>query len=324
MDIFTHTLMGTLPCFLLLGKISPEAIILLWIMAIFPDADIFVEPFTKKWSLYYLSHKAASHSYIIGIIITGIVSVPLSLLRVVPFIEIWIAGAIGYSIHITLDFFGASKVPIFYPFSKKEFRIIADRAINPLLGLFSGINLLILLGYYFISPYYHVFMELASFYLIVYFAYFGTRLMLRLIIQLLLPKGSHYIPGFIPFFYLIYTQNSSEENIKFNLDKKFAFSLKKKALLQKSILKNSPEMTFFQKTKEIGSEYRFFHKWNAIIPFIQENEKSIKVVLILAESYSRMSSYFLSVVFDKNTKQVISKSESFGHFKKWKIQGFNS
>jgi hypothetical protein len=83
-------------------------------------------------------------------------------------------------------------------------------------------------------------------------------------------------------------------------------------------------MTFFQKTKEIGSEYRFFHKWNAIIPFIQENEKSIKVVLILAESYSRMSSYFLSVVFDKNTKQVISKSESFGHFKKWKIQGFNS
>ena len=238
MDIFTHTLMGTLPCFLLLGKISPEAIILLWIMAIFPDADIFIEPFTKKWNLYYLSHKAASHSYVIGIIITGIFSAPVSLLRVVPFIEIWIAGAIGYSIHISLDFFGASKVPIFYPFSKKEFRIIADRAINPLLGLFSGINLLILLGYYFISPYYHVFMELTSFYLIVYFAYFGTRLMLRLIIQLLLPKESHYIPGFIPFFYLIYTQNSSEEDIKFNLDKKFAFSLKKKALMQKSILNN--------------------------------------------------------------------------------------
>jgi len=321
MDIFTHTLMGTLPCFLLLGKISPEAIILLWIMAIFPDADIFVEPFTKKWSLYYLSHKAASHSYIIGIIITGIFSAPISLLRVVPFIEIWIAGAIGYSIHITLDFFGASKVPIFYPISKKEFRIIADRAINPLLGLFSGINLLILLGYYFISPYYHVFMELASFYLIVYFAYFGTRLMLRLIIQLLLPKGSHYIPGFIPFFYLIYTYNSSEENIKFNLDKKFVFSLKKK-LLNQRFLKNSDQMMQIEQAIKISQEYRFFHKWNSIIPFIRESEQKVNIVLVLAESYSRMRSYFLSVVIDKETKQIISKEDGFGSFQAWQNKEF--
>ena len=148
--------------------------------------------------------------------------------------------------------------------------------------------------------------------------------MLRLIIQLLLPKESHYIPGFIPFFYLIYTQNSSEEDIKFNLDKKFAFSLRKKALIQKSILKHSPDMTFFQKTKEISGEYRFFHKWNDIINFFQESEYKINVLLILAESYSRTSSYFISVVFDKKTQQVISKNESFGHFKKWKVQGFNS
>ena len=168
MDIFTHILMGTLPCFLLLGKVSPEAIILLWIMAILPDADIFIEPFSKKRNLYFLSHKAASHSYIIGIIITGIISMGVSLLRGVLFFEIWIAGAIGFSIHVSLDFFGASKVPIFYPLSKREFRIIADRAINPLLALFSGINLLTLLVYYYISPYYHVFMALTSFYLIIY------------------------------------------------------------------------------------------------------------------------------------------------------------
>ena len=129
--------MGTLPCFLLLGKISPEAIILLWVMAIFPDIDIFIEPFIKKRNLYFLSHKAASHSYIIGIVITGIISALISYFRGVQFAEIWIAGFIGFSIHVSLDFFGASKVPIFYPFSKMEFRIIADRAINPLLALFS-------------------------------------------------------------------------------------------------------------------------------------------------------------------------------------------
>ncbi len=317
MEIFTHMLMGTLPCFLLLGKISPEAIILLWVMAIFPDADLFVEPFTKKRNLYFLSHKAASHSYVIGIIVTGIFSVPISLLRGVVFFEIWVAGIIGFSIHITLDFFGASKVPLIYPFSKREFRIIADRAINPVLGLFSGINLLILLGNYFLRPYYHIFMELTSFYLILYFSYFGTRLILRLIIQLLLPKGSHYIPGFIPFFYLIYTKNSSEESIQFNLDKKFTFSLKKKVLINQSFLKNSNEFAYIEQVIKISNEYRFFHKWNSMIPFIRENKRNINVVLILTESYSRTRSYFLSVVIDKETKQILSREDGFGSFKTW-------
>ena len=314
--------MGTLPCFLLLGKISLEAIILLWIMAIFPDLDIFVEPFTKKRNLYFLSHKAASHSYIIGIIITGIISVLVSLLRGVPFFEIWVAGAIGFSIHVSLDFFGASKVPIFYPFSKREFRIIADRAINPLLALFSGINLLTLLVYFFIKPYYHVFMALTSFYLIIYIGYFGIRLLLRIIVQLRLPKGSHYIPGFIPFFYLIYTRNSSEVSIKFNLNMKFAFSLKKKVLINQSFLKNTDEITYIEQAIKISQEYRFFHKWNSMIPFIRENEQNVNVILILAESYSKRRSYFLSVVIHKETKKILSREDGFGSFQVWENKEF--
>lgn len=322
MDIFTHILMGTLPCFLLLGKVSPEAIILLWIMAILPDADIFIEPFSKKRNLYFLSHKAASHSYIIGIIITGIISMGVSLLRGVLFFEIWIAGAIGFSIHVSLDFFGASKVPIFYPLSKREFRLIADRAINPLLALFSGINLLTILGYYFISPYYHVFMALTSFYMIIYFIYFGIRIILRIIVQLLLPKGSHYIPGFIPFLYLIYTKNSLEESINYMLNKKFAFSLNKKTLLNQSFLKVTDQMGYIEQAIKVSREYRFFHKWNSIIPFIRENEKRVNVVLVLAESYSRMRSYFLSVVIDKNTKQILTKEDGFGSFQVWQSKAF--
>ncbi|MFW9882062.1 MAG: metal-dependent hydrolase [Candidatus Thorarchaeota archaeon] len=317
MDIFTHILMGTLPCFLLLFKTSPEAIIFLWIMAIFPDMDIFVDPFTKKRNLYFLSHKAASHSYVMGIIITGIMSVPISLLRDVPLFEIWVTGAIGFSIHVSLDFFGASKVPIFYPFSKREFRIIADRAINPILALFSGINLLTLLIYYFIKPYYHVFIALTSFYLIIYFIYFGIRLILRIIVQLQLPKGSHYIPGFVPFFYLIYTRNSSGGSIKFKLDKRFAFSKKKKEILDQIFLKNKDEITYIEQTINISKDYRFFHKWNSIIPFIHQNEQRVHVILILAESYSKMRSYFISVVIHKETKKILSKKDGFGSFQVW-------
>lgn len=314
--------MGTLPCFLLLFKISPEAIIFLWIMAIFPDMDIFVDPFTKKRNLYFLSHKAASHSYVIGIIITGIMSVPISLSRGVPFFEIWIAGATGYSIHVSLDFFGASKVPIFYPLSRREFRILADRAINPILALFSGINLLTLLIYYYIKPYYYVFMALTSFYLIVYFAYFGIRFILRLITQIRLPKGSYYIPGFIPFFYLIYTKNSSEESIKFKLCTKFAFSRKKKVILNQKFPNNSEEIAYIEQAIDISKEYRFFHKWNSMIPFIHQNEKRIHIILILAESYSKMRSYFLSIVIHKDRKQILSIKDGFGSFQVWENSNF--
>jgi membrane-bound metal-dependent hydrolase YbcI (DUF457 family) len=322
MDIFTHILMGTLPCFLLLGKISPEAIILLWIMAILPDGDIFVEPFTKKRNLYFLSHKAASHSYIIGIIITAIISVLVSFIRGVQFVEIWIAGTVGFSIHVSLDFFAASKVPIFYPLSKREFRVIADRAINPLLALFSGINLLTLLAYYYINPYYHVFMALTSFYLIIYFTYFGIRLITRMIALLRLPKNSHYIPGFIPFFYLIYEKNSSDKSSTFKLSKKFAFSFKKREILNQNFLKDTEEISYLNQTIKISQEYRFFHKWNSIIPFIRESTQKVNIVLVLAESYSRKRSYFLSVVIDKETKQILSKEDGFGSFQVWQNKEF--
>jgi len=318
MDIFTHLLMGTLTCFLLLGKICPEAIILLWIMSVFPDIDIFLEPLQKIKKMYYLSHKAGSHSYIIGLIFTGFVSLIISVFRPCTFLEIWFASFIGYSIHVSLDFFTASKVPIFYPFSKREFRILADRAINPILGLFSGINLLVLLISFYVNPDYYFFMNLTSFYLYVYLILFGFRALLRIIIQIRSPEDSHYIPGFIPIFYLILENKESDNIFTFRLFKRSIFSTKKKELLCTQISKNSNEMFFFEKAIEVSRDYRFFHKWKAIFPFFKESDELINVILILAESYSRMSSHFLSVVFNKETKQVVSKKNGFSHHKEWK------
>ena len=318
MDIFTHLLMGTLACFILLGKVCPEAIILLWVMSVFPDLDVFLEPLQKIRKMYFLSHKAGSHSYIIGLIFTGIVSLIITIFRPCAFVEIWIAGFIGYSIHVSLDFFTASKVPIFYPLSKKEFRIIADRAINPFLGLFSGMNLLVLLISYYIKPDYYYFMNLTSFYIYVYLILFGFRTIIRIIVQFRSPEGSHYIPGFIPIFYLILEDKESEKGFTFRLFKRSIFSTKKKELLSTQILRNSNEMFFFEKAIEVSRDYRFFHKWKAIFPFFKESDELINVILILAESYSRMSSHFLSVVFNKETNQVVSKKNGFSHHKEWK------
>ncbi len=323
MDNFTHLLMGTLACFPLLGKISPLAIILLWIMSVFPDLDVFLEPLQKIRKMYFLSHKAGSHSYVVGLLLTGLISLIISIVNSVAFFEIWIASFVGYSIHISLDFLVASKVPIFYPFSKKEFRILADRTINPILALFSGINLITLLVSYYINPSYSFLINLSSFYLYIYLILFVFRIFVRILVQIRSPKGSHYIPGFLPIFYLVYENEEFENLITFKLYKRSIFSKKKKELLSKLISKKSQEMFYFEKAIEVSRDYRFFHKWNAIFPFFKESEDLINVILILAESYSRMSSHFLSVVFNKETNQILSKKNGFSRFKEWKNNELN-
>ncbi|MFX1420171.1 MAG: metal-dependent hydrolase [Promethearchaeota archaeon] len=331
MDIFTHMFMGVLAGIFTLTILSPEAIIFMWVMTFFLDFDVFLEPLQKIRKMYFLSHKAGSHSYIIGLIFTGIVSLIISVIRHGSFFEIWLAGFIGYSIHVSLDFFAASKIPIFYPISKKEFRIMADRAVNPLLAVFSGINLLVLITCFYTKPYYQLFLDLAFFYLFMYLTYFGIRVFLRIVIQLQLPKNHKYIPGFLPFFYLIYEKNISDDAITFKLGKRSIFSVKRKDLINQNVLKASNEWELYEITKKVSQEYRFFHKWSLIIPFFREKEEIVNVVLILAESYSESvqhkslkrntSSYYLSVIINKKSNKIISKTDGFSSFKKW--ENFN-
>jgi len=247
-----------------------------------------------------------------------LIALIISVLRKTFFFEIWIAGFIGYSLHVSLDFFTASKIPIFYPISKKEFRIIADRAINPVLFIFSGLNFIILISFLHINPDYHFFRTLTMIYSYIYLGYFGARAILRIAVQIQLSKNEQYIPGIIPFSYFIYMKNINNGDMAFKLIKKFAFSRKSEEIINHSILKDSHFVPYFEIAEKVSQEFRFFHKWNSIIPFFNEKNNLINIVLILAESYSRESSYFLSIILDKNSKQVISKEEGFGSFKKWK------
>ncbi|MFX1487518.1 MAG: metal-dependent hydrolase [Promethearchaeota archaeon] len=317
MDIFTHILIGVLIGILTLTKLTPEAIIFLWVMSFLPDFDVLLEPIQRIKKSYFLSHKAASHSYIIGLLFTGIISIFISLIRNAPFFQVWLAGFFGFSIHVTLDLFTASKIPIFYPLSQKEFRFIADKAINPFLAAFSGINLLVLIVYFYTYPRYQIFITLAYLYLYIYLTYFGFRAFLRTIVQIKLPKSSQYIPGLIPFYYFIHEKSEYKDVSTFKLTKKSIFSSKNTEILNQKISNHSNEMLFYKLALKVSNEFRFFHKWDAIIPFIRENEKAIKVVLILAESYSRMSSHYLSIIFNKKSLEVISKIDAFGPFKKW-------
>ena len=96
MDTFTHMFIAILVAMGLLGKVPPEFIIFLWLFSFLPDLDVFLEPLQKIHKSYFLTHKAASHSIIIGIIFTGIFSIIFFLiLPNFSFLMAWLGGILG-------------------------------------------------------------------------------------------------------------------------------------------------------------------------------------------------------------------------------------
>ncbi len=97
--------------------------------------------------------------------------------------------------------------------------------------------------------------------------------------------------------------------------------------MSQNLRKSSNEIDFFELARKISQEFRFFHKWSFIIPFIIQTEDIVNVVLILAESFSQslqhksikraVSSYYILIKFNKTSKKPISKIEGFGSFNKW-------
>ncbi len=318
MDSFTHMFVAILVAMGLLGKVPPEFIISLWLFSFLPDLDVFLEPFQKIHKSYFLSHKAASHSIIIGIIFTGIFN--LFFLLIIPdfsFFMAWMGGILGWAIHSSLDFFTASRIPIFYPFSKKEYRFIADRAINFVLAVFSSLSMLYLISIYFIGAGIEILLINWLFFTIFYFCYFSYKAILRIIVQFNLPNGYLFIPGILPFSYLIYEKNESNDQITYTLVKKSVFSSKRVDEIKKTYNLNSEEMEFYNKSLEYRKEFRFFYKWEALIPLFQKNDEYINVVLILAEGYAHGRCYSLSILYNRNTKELIKKRERFENIKEW-------
>jgi len=304
MDFVSHFFLGFLLGALTINTLGLDFYIFAAIMAIFPDFDVFLFPLLKKKKRYYLSHRGASHSYITGAIISAITGLIFCLITGKSFLLAYIISWLFYSLHVTLDLFTTSKIPIFYPFSKKEYRLSVDRAINPLL-MFSSASIIIfylVLYFFWRSLYYNRY--LWTFFSIIYLVYFFYKIITRFLIQARLPENCQYIPGIFPFVYTIYENKSTEYSKLFKLTKKFQFRSKSIKVIETEIKNGSSEMIFYDKAKQIFKKYRFFNKWKAIIPVIREDDLNIIVLLFLAESLAHGTAYFLKVAFNKKNGNI--------------------
>jgi len=310
MDFFSHFLLGLLLSALTLNTFDIWIVYFASVMAIFPDLDTFLDLIPKIKNSILFSHKGVSNSYFSALIVSTVVGFLSSIIYDNNFMLMWMIGFLFYSMHVTIDFLTASKIPLFYPFSKKKFRFFIDRAVNPLLAIISIIVAII----------YNILLHFSGFIIsigltMLFFSFYLFYLLFKFITKvwslIYLPKNCRYIPGFVPFFYNIHETIVSGEVISYKLTKKFLFSSMNEIVIESKIQANSKSKRFYLKALQKSSKYVFFSKWEFLIPIVQEDETMIKVYLFLAESYAKGRAYSLRIFFNKHTSEVMEESEDF-------------
>lgn len=310
MDFFTHFLMGILLSILTLNSFNFSIVLYGVIMAVLADFDIILEPLKRIKDTHLLSHKGISHSYLFALTISGLTGIFFSLITNESFMVVWIVGFCFYSLHLTLDFFTASKIPLLYPFYRKRIRFFIDRAINVVLATVSGLIILFYFVIFFFWPslYYS---PLIYFILGFYLIYFSYRIITKIIVQLILSKDAHYIPGIFPFTYLIYQNHSSNSQLIFKLSKKLQFRNKNILLFKTIIEKPSQKEVIYNQALKICRKYVFFLKWEYLLPLFREENNKTTLFLLLSESYFSGSFYSIKIQYDKYSNRIIGLEERF-------------
>jgi len=137
MDPFSHLLLGYLLGFGLWGASGLQYVIAAAIAGALPDADVALYPLSKRFPL--LRHRGASHS-ILGVTViaaVGMLVVPYAMGQLLgpffaagPLWKFFVSLEVGGLSHVLLDSMDHWSVPIFAPFSEREYRFDADRIVN--------------------------------------------------------------------------------------------------------------------------------------------------------------------------------------------------
>lgn len=311
MDSFTHIMAGIILYGLLGVPKDPNLLYLAAFFASLPDLDVFLSPLQKKYHSYFLSHRGASHSLVIGILISGISAGVLQIFMEYSFIFLWGLSGLFYSLHLGLDWLTMSKIPLFYPFSKKEYCIGIERSVNIYLMAVSFSFFIIFIFISLINYSYFAFPWIYTVFGVIYLLYLIHRLILKLVFATKLQDNQYFIPDLLPMGYSIYSRENESEAQRFQL-KHFSL-IKSKSLpeFDVKIQNNSLEQEIFSISFDRAKNYRFFRKWKALIPFIFPNDDYISVLLILAESLSRSHVYGYFITLEKKSLKIIEEGESF-------------
>jgi membrane-bound metal-dependent hydrolase YbcI (DUF457 family) len=310
MDFFTHIVFGALMYLLFLKEVTFDYLLLAMFFAILPDLDIFIFPLRRIFKSNYLQHRSGSHSYIIGIILSGIIGGIYSILTQKPFFIVWIIGIIFYGIHISLDLLTTTKIPCLYPLTKREYSFYVEKAGSSFTLLTSWIFITSLLIIYFYFP--DIFLLLLVINLYTYFIlfYYSYRILAKIWINSRLKDNQKYFPGVLPFYFYVFEKESSQNSLSVLIEKKSHFS-KSKLIYKNNTILNPVEMEIFKRGIELRMKNYYYAKWN-VIPIFLRNEGVFSIRFFFMEPMVRARAMYIQYDFDLTSKQEIGYHQKFG------------
>ena len=221
MDPFSHFLLGYLLGFGLWGPSGLQYVVAAAIGGGLPDADVALFPLSHRFPL--LRHRGISHS-IVGVTIlaaVGTVVVPLGLATAfgrgfasgVPW-AYFVSLEVGGLSHVLLDAMDHWSVPIFAPFSEREYSFDADRIANVGGMLFTVAAYSAMLYERGRTPAW-VWEYTAWVLLLAVVVYFAVRLGTRWWVERPRREGgySSVIPQANPFRFLLYHEETTEDQV---------------------------------------------------------------------------------------------------------------
>ncbi|MHA1933144.1 MAG: metal-dependent hydrolase [Promethearchaeota archaeon] len=309
MDFFTHLVFGALMYLLFLKEVTFDYLLLAMFFAILPDLDIFIFPLKRIFKSNYLDHRSGSHSYIIGVIITGFISSIYSILTQKPFFIVWVIGIIFYGIHVSLDLLTTTKIPCLYPLSKREYSFYVEKAGSSFTLLTSWIFITNLLIIYFYFP--DVYLLLLTINIYTYFVliYYLYRIITKFWINSRLNDNQKYFPGVLPVYFYIFEKDYSQNRLTTHIEKKSHFSRSKLIYENTSIL-NSVEMELFKMGSDLLMDNYYYAKWT-VLPIFMRKEGVFSIKFFFIEPMVRARAMYIQYDFDLSSKQEIGYHQKF-------------
>jgi membrane-bound metal-dependent hydrolase YbcI (DUF457 family) len=313
MDFFTHLVFGALLYMLFLKEITLDYLIIAIFFAILPDLDIFIAPLRRFFKSNYLEHRSGSHSYVIGVILTGIIGAIYSIITQRSFIIVWIIGIVFYGIHVSLDLLTTTKIPCFYPISRKEYCFYVEKAGSSFTLITSWIFITIFLLTLMYFPEIFLLLLIINTYTYFTLSYYLYRILTKIWISSHLKDNQKYFPGVLPFYFYIFERESSQNTFSFLIEKKNHFSKSKLIYKNESIL-NSKEMEMFRKGMELCTSNYYYAKWT-FLPIFFRKESIFSIRFFFMEPMVRARAMYIQYDFNFYSMQQIGYQQSFGRIK---------
>ena len=314
MDIFSHMIFGALMYMLFLRNVTYDYFFIAIFFVMLPDLDIFLAPLRRKLNSNYLDHRAGSHSYVIGILASLLISLIYAPLVNKSFFITWIIGSIFYGIHVSQDLLTTTKIPYLFPLSKKEKSFYVEKAGSLFTWINSFILLILSLVFYVSSVHIIFYVLLVDFYTIFFLVYYLYRIISKITVSSQLDENQKYFPGVLPFYYYILNKNIENDKILIKLVKKAHFK-KAKEILNTEIILNSDELRLFYKADSICKNNYYFSKWTTI-PLFHHEDGILKIKLFFIEILNGKKALYIQYNFDFKSQKLISIRQQRGYIQK--------